>query len=84
MDNSCETKESCIVKMKLKLKGSVYQIIGVVIGAIAGYVYYTKVGCISGTCAITSNPYMSILWGAIMGYLVSNIFKSKPKQVKSE
>ena len=84
MDNSCETRESCIEKMKLKLKGSAFQIIGIVLGAIAGYVYYAKVGCVSGTCAITSNPWMSILWRGIMGYLVSNIFKSKPKQVKPE
>lgn len=54
-------------------------IIGLVVGAIGGYIYYTEIGCNSGTCAITSNPYMSILWGAAMGYLLGDMFRKKPK-----
>jgi len=81
MNESCETKESCFEKMKLRIKGSAFQIIGVVLGGFGGYIYYSKVGCASGTCAITSNPYLSIIWGSIMGYLVLNIFSSKRKKV---
>ena len=29
---------------------------GIIIGAVAGYLYYHFVGCSSGTCAITSKP----------------------------
>jgi hypothetical protein len=37
--------------------------IGIVVGAIAGYLYYFYVGCASGTCAITSKPLNStLLW----------------------
>ncbi len=36
-------------------------------GAIAGYAYYHFIGCASGTCPITGNPYASTLYGAFMG-----------------
>ncbi|SDX13553.1 DUF6132 family protein [Flavobacterium degerlachei] len=40
---------------------------GVAVGAIAGYLYYHFVGCASGTCAITSKPLNSSLYGSLMG-----------------
>ena len=49
--------------------------IGIAVGAIGGYLYYHFVGCASGTCAITSNPLNSTLYGAIMGGLLVNTFK---------
>lgn len=52
-------------------------IIGVVIGAIGGYLYYYYVGCASGTCPITSKPLNSTLYGALMGSLFFNIFKKE-------
>ena len=51
-------------------------IIGIGLGALAGYLYYAFVGCQSGTCAITSSPINSTLYGALMGYFVANSFKS--------
>jgi hypothetical protein len=54
--------------------------IGVVVGAIAGYLYYFYVGCASGTCAITSKPLNSTLYGAAMGGLVFNMFIKSPKK----
>ncbi|MEN8224773.1 MAG: DUF6132 family protein [Bacteroidota bacterium] len=62
---------------KKKLKFNVLPVIGAVAGAIGGYIYYIEVGCTSGSCAITSNPYMSMLWGAAIGYLVFDMFKKK-------
>lgn len=41
-------------------------------GAVAGYLYYHFVGCESGQCAITSSPYMSIIWGGFIGYFAVN------------
>ncbi|MER0442383.1 DUF6132 family protein [Emticicia sp. W12TSBA100-4] len=52
-------------------------IIGVVVGAIGGYLYYHYVGCGSGTCSITSKPLNSTLYGAVMGSLFFNIFKKE-------
>ena len=54
--------------------------IGVVIGAIAGYLYYFYVGCASGTCAITSKPLNSTLYGALMGGLLFNMIITYPKK----
>lgn len=53
--------------------------IGVVIGAIAGYAYYHYVGCASGTCAITSKPVNSTLYGGLMGGLLFNLFVKEKK-----
>jgi hypothetical protein len=50
---------------------------GVLLGAVAGYAYYSFVGCASGTCAITSKPLNSTLYGALMGGLLFNLFATK-------
>ncbi len=42
-------------------------VLGVVIGGIGGFLYYKIVGCSSGTCPITSNPYVSTLYGSLIG-----------------
>ena len=48
---------------------------GIIIGAIGGDLYYYFIGCASGTCAITSKPINSTLYGAMMGGLLLNTFK---------
>ncbi|MEO9257798.1 MAG: DUF6132 family protein [Crocinitomicaceae bacterium] len=50
-------------------------IIGVLVGAIGGFAYYFFVGCASGTCAITSKPINSTIYGALMGGLLFSSFK---------
>ena len=57
-------------------------IIGIFAGAIGGYLYYHFVGCASGTCAITSKPMTSTLYGAMMGGLLFNM--SKREKSKTE
>ncbi|BDB53462.1 DUF6132 family protein [Flavobacterium ammonificans] len=54
--------------------------IGAVIGALAGYGYYFYVGCASGTCAITSKPLNSTLYGALVGGLIFNMFVKENKK----
>ena len=41
----------------------------VLAGAAGGYAYYHFIGCVSGTCPITSNPYISTAYGALIGGL---------------
>lgn len=50
-------------------------------GAVAGFAWYYYVGCATGTCPITSNPYISTGYGALMGFLVSGSF-STPKKTE--
>ncbi len=64
-----------IVRNKLYLIGSV-------LGAIAGYFYWQQVGCLTGTCPITSKPFNSIMYGAVLGTLILGLFK-KEKNVKN-
>jgi hypothetical protein len=61
------------------LKKHQRNLIGITIGAIAGFLYWNYVGCASGTCAITSKPLNSTLYGALMGYLVAGIFQRNVK-----
>lgn len=56
------------------------ELIGILLGAIAGYVYYAKVGCVTGSCAITSSPINSSLYGALLGYLLMGMFKKENKE----
>jgi hypothetical protein len=49
-------------------------VLGIVLGAAAGYAYYRFVGCSSGACPLTSNPYISTIYGAVMGVLLSGFF----------
>ena len=63
--------------MKEFIKKHLLKTTGVLLGGTGGYMYYYFVGCASGTCPITSNPYISILYGAFMGYLVLGMFKKK-------
>lgn len=48
-------------------------------GAAGGYLYYALIGCNTGSCAITSNPYMSIAWGGLLGYLLPDFFVKEKK-----
>lgn len=48
-----------------------------VLGGVAGYAYYYYIGCVSGTCAITSNPYISTGYGILIGALLIDRKKKK-------
>ena len=54
-------------------------VLGVALGALAGYFYSQHFGCTSG-CAITSSPLNSSLYGAFMGGLLFNSFKRREEK----
>ncbi|HYV55620.1 MAG TPA: DUF6132 family protein [Chitinophagaceae bacterium] len=54
-------------------------LLGIAVGTLGGYMYWKYIGCLSGTCPITSHPINSAVYGAIMGGLLFNMFK-KEKQ----
>jgi len=65
--------------IKQFINKNLLKIIGVTIGAGGGFLYYQFVGCQSGTCPITSNPFISIAYGGLLGYLLFDLFKKKDK-----
>jgi hypothetical protein len=54
--------------------------IGGIAGALAGFLYWKFIGCITGTCAITSNPLNSTLYFGIMGALLFSFLKKNKTQ----
>lgn len=65
--------------MKKWLNKNKLYFIGSLLGAIGGYIYWQQIGCDSGTCAITSKPLNSTLYGAMMGALLLGMFKKEEK-----
>ena len=60
------------------------RITGVAVGVLGGYLYYYYVGCVSGTCPITSNPYRMMIYGALIGYLLFDIFSKDDSSKKKQ
>ncbi|NJD23186.1 MAG: hypothetical protein FIA82_11045 [Melioribacter sp.] len=56
--------------MKLK------KILPVLAGGVLGYAYYYFIGCRTGSCPITGSPYISTLYGALIGL----VFTIQPKK----
>jgi hypothetical protein len=53
----------------------------IAVGGIAGFGWYYFVGCATGTCPISSNPYISTGYGALIAALASTA-RSGPGQAK--
>lgn len=77
-----ESNSIYMTKAKALLQSNFLYLIGAVIGAVSGFLYWKYVGCISGTCSITSSPVNSTLYFALMGTLVFGLFKKEKKHVK--
>jgi len=59
------------------IKSNLISVIGVFVGALGGFLYWYFIGCESGHCPIQGNPYMSTLYGALLGWLVFSSLKKK-------
>ena len=70
----CQIKNGVMIKRFFKRYW--LTMLGIILGALGGFLYWKFVGCESGTCPITSSPVNSSLWGAVMGGLLLSLFKS--------
>ena len=50
-----------------------HTLLSIALGAVGGFLYYRFIGCRSGACAITGNPYLATLYGALVGFLMSGV-----------
>jgi hypothetical protein len=53
------------------------RILFALIGACGGYAYYHFIGCASGSCPITGNPYVITIYGAGIGFVLTPEEKKK-------
>ena len=51
-----------------------FTVVFVMLGALAGLGYYYVVGCSTGSCAITSNPIITMIYMGVIGLLLSGLF----------
>lgn len=58
------------------------RILPVFVGAVLGYAYYYFIGCRTGSCPISGNPYISTVYGAFAGFVFA--LPSKKKTEKNE
>jgi hypothetical protein len=52
------------------------RVAAVLLGSAGGFAYYYFIGCASGTCPITSSPYISTGYGALIGVILTTGRKS--------
>ena len=64
-------------KMKTGLKRYGLLSLGLVLGAVGGYLYWRYVGWAGGTCPIASSPWASTVWGAALGGLLTSSLKKE-------
>ncbi len=48
-----------------------HTLIAVLVGAALGYAWHRVVGCSTGACPLTANPWTATLYGAVLGALFS-------------
>lgn len=66
--------------MSRVLKKALKVFIFIIIGALVGLGYYYLFGCSSGTCVITSSPWATMAYTAVIGGLLSVLFEKECKQ----
>lgn len=68
----------------VQIRKNKWLMMGLLIGGIAGFLYWNFIGCASGTCMITSRWYNSVLlgmaWGGLLTDIVISLIPNKKKK----
>lgn len=62
------------------LRHNIWIVIGLLVGAVGGFIYWRYVGCESGNCAITSDPINSSIYGSLVGGVLFSFKKSSSER----
>lgn len=71
-----------MLNLKKWLLSNKLNVLGSLLGGIAGFIYYKQVGCSNGGCMISGNPYLSVMYFALLGGLIMSIIKPNAKKIK--
>ena len=66
--------------MTNKLKDNLITVIGAVLGAVSGFLYWKYIGCASGTCPLTSSWKIMLVYGGVTGGLLGNMLQGLLKK----
>lgn len=69
--------------MKDYIRKHKVKILFLVLGTVAGLLYWRFIGCTTGSCPITSKWYTSSAYGLLFGWLISDLFSEK-RNIKTE
>lgn len=50
-------------------------VVGIIVGGALGFGYYKLVGCSTGGCPLTSNPWISTMYGMVLGGMIAGSFR---------
>jgi len=78
-----------VLRMKNIIKNNIIAVSGFILGMAGGFLYWKYVGCLSGTCPLTSNPWIMLAYGGITGGFLGNtvqdmLRKSRLKKADSK
>jgi hypothetical protein len=68
--------------VKDKIKNNIITIAGLGLGMAGGFLYWKYVGCASGTCPLTSNWMIMLVYGGVTGGLLGNMVQDIIKKYK--
>ncbi len=56
----------------------------ILLGAAGGFAYYYFIGCTSGGCPITGNPWISTAYGGIIGFVATGGLRARGDSQKND
>ena len=68
------------IRKKLRELLNTINLIGIVLGGIGGVIYFINADTITGTSPITSSLLLTIIWGALIGFLLADILYQSIKK----
>ena len=57
----------------------------ILLGVLGGFLYYYFIGCSSGSCPLKSNPWLMMMYGGLIGYILADAaiwlinYRQRPK-----